>query len=247
MRTTPWMRAHSIARKGVLPALLCAGAWLFLAWSGCAGGSPPEEHAPPTDITDIADVEEAVPAEESMAAPAEAFSPPDSAASGSVAGKIRDASLVAKVQLALAGTHSLRAHRFDPEAAGGHVILRGHVETWAQREQAAAVAAGVSGVASVANELTSTEKRPAGLADASERSGNASDASPADGAAGALERDALPGLPGGGTEEPTYHTVARGESLWTISRKYDVRMDEIKALNRLSSDEINVGQRLRIR
>ncbi len=239
MRTMSWMRIHSIASAAFFLVALCAGAWLPLVLSGCAGGSASEENALPPP-----DVEEAVSAEELTEAPTEAFSPPDSSAGGSVAGKIRDASLATRVQLALAGTRGLRAHRFDTEAAGGHVILRGHVATWAQREQAAAVAAGVSGVASVANELTSTEKRPAALAEASGRSENAPDAATDGGEAGPLEQDALPG---GGTEGPTYHTVTRGESLWAISRKYDVHMDEIKALNRLPSDAISVGQRLRVR
>lgn len=239
MRTMSWIRAHSIASGGCAPAVLCGGAWFLSVLSGCAGGTPPEEDPSPP-----AGVEEAVSPEEPTETPTESLFASDSAAEGAVARRIRDASLTARVQLALAGTRGLRAHEFDPEASGGHVILRGHVATWAQREQAAVVAAGVSGVASVANELTSTEQRPAALAEAPGRSGNASDASP-DGAGSALpEQEALPG---GGAEGPAYHTVARGESLWTISRRYDVRVDRIKALNGLTSDAISAGQQLRVR
>ncbi len=243
MRTTSWMRAHSIPSRGFVPAALCGGAWLLLVWSGCAGGPPSEEDAPFP-----AGVEETVSAETLPVTPTEAFSAPDSApgrvAEGAVARKIRDASLAARVQLALAGTRGLRAHAFDPQAADGHVILRGHVATWAQRERAAAVAAGVSGVTSVANELTSTEQRPAALAEAAGGSGNVSNAAPDGAEDRPPEREALPG---GGAEGPAYHTVARGESLWTISRRYDVRVDRIKALNGLTSDAISAGQQLRIR
>ena len=243
MRTMSSMRAHSIPPRGFVPAALCGCAWLLSVLSGCAGGPPAEEEASPP-----ASIEETVSAEAPPATPTEAFSAPDSAANraaeGSVARKIRDASLAARVRLALAGTRGLRAHAFDPEAADGHVILRGHVETWAQRERAAAVAAGVSGVTSVANELTSTEQRPAALAEAAGGSGNVSNAAPDGAEDGPPEREALPG---GGAESPAYHTVARGESLWTISRRYDVRVDRIKALNGLTSDAISAGQQLRIR
>lgn len=163
--------------------------------------------------------------------------------SRSVSGKVSDASLAAKVQLALVDTRDLRAHRFDPEAVAGRVILRGHVTTWAQRERAAAVAARVPGVVSVSNELTSTEERPTGLAEASGLSGSAPGDAP-DGVNGSLGGGVSPG---GGAEGPVYHTVTRGESLWTISRKYGVGIEQIRSLNGLRSDALRSGQRLRIR
>ncbi len=42
------------------------------------------------------------------------------------------------------------------------------------------------------------------------------------------------------------HTVVPGETLYSISRQYNVSVDEIKALNNLSSNEISIGQTLRI-
>ena len=157
----------------------------------------------------------------------------------SVSGKVSDASLAAKVQLALVDTRDLRAHRFSPEAVAGHVILRGHVDTWAQRERAAAVAARVPGVVSVSNELTSTEEKPAGLAEASGLSGDVRG-----GGNGSFGEGASPG---GGAEGPVYHTVMRGESLWTISRRHGVSIDRIRSLNGLTSDTVDPGQRLRVR
>ncbi len=43
-----------------------------------------------------------------------------------------------------------------------------------------------------------------------------------------------------------YHTVRKGETLWTISQKYDVTTQELKAANNLKSDKLSVGQKLSI-
>lgn len=57
------------------------------------------------------------------------------------------------------------------------------------------------------------------------------------------------------TEDPTiadplpverFHTVIRGETLFAISRKYGLTVDGLKALNNLSSNTIQIGQRLRV-
>ncbi|MDD4035972.1 MAG: LysM peptidoglycan-binding domain-containing protein [Bacilli bacterium] len=45
---------------------------------------------------------------------------------------------------------------------------------------------------------------------------------------------------------PTIHTVKPGESLWSISRLYNITVDEIKAVNNLGTDMIYVGQELSI-
>lgn len=43
------------------------------------------------------------------------------------------------------------------------------------------------------------------------------------------------------------HTVRKGETLYRIYKKYDVPVKEIKNLNKLRSDQINVGQVLKIK
>ncbi|MEM6397983.1 MAG: glucosaminidase domain-containing protein [Bacteroidota bacterium] len=43
-----------------------------------------------------------------------------------------------------------------------------------------------------------------------------------------------------------FHTVIRGETLFAISRKYGLTVDALKALNNLSSNTIQIGQRLRV-
>ncbi|OWY26198.1 LysM peptidoglycan-binding domain-containing protein [Sphingobacteriales bacterium UPWRP_1] len=42
------------------------------------------------------------------------------------------------------------------------------------------------------------------------------------------------------------HTVAAGESLWSIAKKYGATIDEVKQLNNLSSNSLSVGQQLKI-
>ena len=46
--------------------------------------------------------------------------------------------------------------------------------------------------------------------------------------------------------ENKYHTVKKGESLYSISKKYGKTVAQIKALNGLSSDNLKIGQRLLI-
>ena len=246
MRRMSWARPDYLAPGRLVLGALCCG---LLFSSGCTSNPTPEEEA----LAPASGIEEAAGAGEmpgtmmdASADGATGMSSTDRYAdeSRSVSGKISDASLAAKVQLALVDTRDLRAHRFDPEAVAGHVILRGHVVTWAQRERAAAVAARVPGVVSVSNELTSTEEKPTGLSEASgDASGGASGAL-SDGGNGSFGEGASPG---GGAEEPVYHTVTRGESLWTISRTYGVRIDQIRAMNGLTSDTVKSGQRLRVR
>ncbi len=48
-------------------------------------------------------------------------------------------------------------------------------------------------------------------------------------------------------ESKIYHKVRKGESLYTIARKYKVKVESIKKLNKLKSNKIKPGQRLIIK
>ena len=41
-----------------------------------------------------------------------------------------------------------------------------------------------------------------------------------------------------------YYTVQNGDTLWSISRKYNVSVDELKQVNNLSGNLLNIGQNL---
>jgi len=44
-----------------------------------------------------------------------------------------------------------------------------------------------------------------------------------------------------------FHTVAKGDTLWNISRRYNTTVDAIKKLNSLSNNVIRLGQKLRVK
>jgi LysM repeat protein len=49
------------------------------------------------------------------------------------------------------------------------------------------------------------------------------------------------------SSEPMYHEVLEKETLYSIARKYNVLVDDIRKLNNMIDNEISVGQKLRIR
>ncbi len=54
---------------------------------------------------------------------------------------------------------------------------------------------------------------------------------------------------GTGYVEPQYimYTVQRGDSLYTIARRYNTSVDNIKALNSLTNNNLSIGQQLKIK
>ncbi|MEW6698567.1 MAG: LysM peptidoglycan-binding domain-containing protein [Bacillota bacterium] len=42
----------------------------------------------------------------------------------------------------------------------------------------------------------------------------------------------------------TFYTVKNGDSLWAISRSHNTTVEELKRINRLTSDNLSIGQRL---
>lgn len=145
----------------------------------------------------------------------------EAAPSSTVADRLQDASLAARVRMALADDRSLRTYVFEPVAERSVVTLFGQVDTRAQYDRAAQIVRGVPGVADLVNELTVT-------------SSTARISSPRD-EDGAAASGAL------------YHTVREGESLWIIARRYGTSISTIKRLSNLTSNTVRPGQRLRVR
>ena len=55
------------------------------------------------------------------------------------------------------------------------------------------------------------------------------------------------GVPYSLNEESDYYVVKKGDSLWSIAKKYNMTVDELKLINNLKSNLLSIGQRLKIK
>jgi LysM repeat protein len=141
----------------------------------------------------------------------------------SVAQKLADASIEAKVKRALIRESSLRVFPFRPTVVNGHLVLRGDVNTPDQYRRAERIAGQVDGVTAVTNRLTM-----GGRAVTEARLEEGAEQSPEETSA-------------------VYHTVRQGDNLWDIARKYGASIQQIKNFNDLRSNNLRPGQRIRVR
>jgi LysM repeat protein len=162
-------------------------------------------------------------AEEADATTAEtaSFDVPDYTDERSVQQRLNDASLVAQIKRALVRQRALRVFDFEPEVDGKTVTLRGDVNTKAQWEQAGDVTERVARGRDVVNAVT-VGGRPADEVD--EDAGEAAESTTA-----------------------VFHTVRRGESLWEIARQYGASVERLRSLNGTNSQNLRVGERIRVR
>ena len=56
----------------------------------------------------------------------------------------------------------------------------------------------------------------------------------------------IPGKSTGENVSTTIYTVKSGDNLYSIARRYNVTVNEIKSLNNLSSNLLSIGQKLSI-
>ena len=47
-------------------------------------------------------------------------------------------------------------------------------------------------------------------------------------------------------QTPIIHSVQKGDTLYSLARRYNISVDTLKALNHLSSNNIRIGQDLTI-
>ena len=55
------------------------------------------------------------------------------------------------------------------------------------------------------------------------------------------------GVPYSLNEESDYYVVKKGDSLWSIAKKYNMTVDELKSINNLKSNLLSIGQRIKIK
>ena len=212
---------------------------------GCGDqATPVVEEAPPPVPAEVA--------EEPVAD--EAMRPRPPAGDRSVAERVQDQALATRIRIALARESTLRPFDFAPEVGGGAVVLYGRVQTAEQRDRALAVARGVEGVRSLTSAVEATEApAPADPPPLAEAEAPPPDPAP-DTAALAVDEPAPPPTAAPEPEpaaapadEPQYHTVRSGESLWIIARANGLSVGELRRLNDLRSDNLRPGQRLRVK
>ncbi len=148
-----------------------------------------------------------------------------------VADRLADLRLATAVRLALVDDVRTRALDVSVAARDGGVEVTGDVPAL-DRQAVADVARAVRGVRVLGGlgaltdraAPTPIQRRP------SETSASRPERPPAQPASGAV-----------------YHTVERGDTLFSLARRYNTSVEAIQALNDRQSDGIRVGQRLRVR
>ena len=186
------------------------------------------------------------------------FLPVSAQAQRSLGDKIDDLRLSAAVRTVLledaqTGPYDLRVRTED-----GVVILSGTVPTLGVRLRAGELAAAVPDVQTVRNEINLDDQlMPVTVTGPSEAVAiqfptDASESEEEEGASETMESPPEPiptqPAPVDDSEEPVYHRVERGETLFSLARRYETTVGEIQRLNRLgSSTTIEIGQRLRMK
>lgn len=166
----------------------------------------------------------------------------------SVADRIEDLRRATAVRLALLGDAETRRYDVAVQAADGAVVLSGLVPTLGAREQVEAVVLGVSGVRVVRNDLRLQGQPDQPILDLEpirepdEDVLELNDRDAADAMEQETERTETPSGDGA-----VYHVVEHADTLYAIARRYGTTVEALLRLNNLTSPDIRIGQRLRVR
>jgi LysM repeat protein len=140
----------------------------------------------------------------------------------SVQQRLNDATVTTQIQRALIRQRALQMFDFDPVVSGRTVTLQGDVNTKAQWRLVGETARQVARDREVVNAVTIGGQ-------------------PAD---EVVEDN---GEENTGASTAVYHTVERGESLWTIAREYGASVQRLRSLNDLGARGLQTGERIRVR
>ena len=166
-----------------------------------------------------------------------------SAQAQSVEQRLGDLRLAAAVRLALVADPSTRALDVEVVAEGGAVRLSGR-----SAASAARVAQAVPGVRSVDGIALGTQPPSESPSESPVTTPAERPDRPAEAPRGGWGSapDAPPAAPR--AEAPVSHTVARGDTLFSLARQYRTTVEALRALNGLGPrDGIELGRRLRVR
>jgi hypothetical protein len=183
----------------------------------------------------------------------------------SLADRLEEARVVARVQSALVADAELAPFQITAQIQGGVVRLRGAVETPAQRDRAAVAARNIRGVHGISNEIELRDARTAAAlppplrdvtpmheAEATDELAGLEPAPPetrpaTPPAAPPPAARPAPAQPAPSASAPFYHQVRRGDTLGAIARQHGVTVQQIQRLNNLRGTNIRAGQRLRVK
>lgn len=158
-----------------------------------------------------------------------------SASAQSVQERVSDLRLETAVRLALVADSETRPADVDVAARSGSVSLSGEIP-FASRTRIVSVTRSVPGVASVSGLGASPTDRPVTQPVRIE---------PAP-ATGTPRSTPVPRTTSS-SSEAAYHTVASGDTLFGLARRYETTVDAILRLNNMENTQINLGQRVRVR
>jgi len=161
-------------------------------------------------------------------------------ASAQVVARLADLRLATAVRLALVDDVRTRALDLSVAARNGDVEIEGDVAPAARRtvDEVARRVRGVRSVGGVGS-LTDVPASPVAVEPRAPERPASSDRS------AEVAREPERGSPA--RSGPVYHTVQRGDTLFSLARRYDTTVDAILDLNDRRSTDIQVGQRLRVR
>lgn len=167
----------------------------------------------------------------------------------SLAEKIGDLRHSAAVRTVLVEDAQTGPYDIRVRTENGVVTLTGTVPTLGVRNQAADLAADVVGTQTVRNEISLD-----GQAETPVTVTQASTVAPEPVVREVVPSENVPPAPPSeetapsADSEPVYHRVERGETLFSLARRYETTVDAIQRLSRLGdSTNIAVGQRLRVK
>ncbi|HET6567740.1 MAG TPA: LysM peptidoglycan-binding domain-containing protein [Rhodothermales bacterium] len=161
----------------------------------------------------------------------------------SVAQRLQDVSIAANIQLKLADLTGIDISKIDLQVDNGRVTLQGDVPSVDVRTRAERVAKEVDGVRQLVNQLNAphapAQPSPPPSTTPEVEQPTPQQASPAQ----------QPAKPKPEPEKPaaTYYTVRSGDNLWTIARRNNTTVDQLKKLNDMSGSKLRPGQKLRVK
>lgn len=161
-----------------------------------------------------------------------------------VSQQINDLRLETAVRLALLENDDTRSFDIHVQAADGVVVLSGLVPTLGDRATVHNAIVGFQGIRVLRNDLRLEGQPDTPILDPVQ---SVSEQPVDDTPAAYSEENPGVQLDSDANNEPQYHRVERGDTLYNIARRFNTTLRAIQELNELNTTTIRIGQRLRVK